>query len=268
MPIIERIVTFCCRQAALTVLAACSLTLGAGFYTAAHFAMNTNSERADLGRCGLAQARDRVRPPNFPQQSNLIAGGDRRRHAGTGGSRRRRAHRPARSQDKTLFPDVRRPDGGAFFDHNGMLFLPLADVQATTQQLFKAQPFLGAAGGRSVVARACMDSLSTALLGVSQRPGQARRSGSARWRGSARCSAAAAHGQDRLSVLALADHRRAAQAGRNPPLHRSASPALDFDALEPGLQASDAIRAAARALGLTPDTWRAGAADRRRAAVG
>jgi hypothetical protein len=32
----------------------------------------------------------------------------------------------------TLFTYVRRPDGGAFFNPNGLLFLPLKDVQDTT----------------------------------------------------------------------------------------------------------------------------------------
>ena len=47
----------------------------------------------------------------------------------------------------------------------------MTDVQPTTQQLFKAQPFLGALAADPSL-RGVMDSLSTALLGVAQ--GQAK----------------------------------------------------------------------------------------------
>ncbi|HWF64782.1 MAG TPA: hypothetical protein VN685_09235, partial [Rhizomicrobium sp.] len=46
IPLIERIVAFICRWKAWVVLASLVLAIGAGFYTASHFAMNTNS--ADL----------------------------------------------------------------------------------------------------------------------------------------------------------------------------------------------------------------------------
>lgn len=42
-----------------------------------------------------------------------------------------------------LFNSVRRPDGGEFFAANGLLFLPKDEVIARTDQLLRAQPFLG-----------------------------------------------------------------------------------------------------------------------------
>ncbi|HWU02182.1 MAG TPA: MMPL family transporter, partial [Novosphingobium sp.] len=39
--------------------------------------------------------------------------------------------------------DVSRPDGGAFFDREGLLFSSLQDVQTTTKKLIDAQPLLG-----------------------------------------------------------------------------------------------------------------------------
>src|ERR1700753_2400387 len=133
MPIIERIVTFCCRHAVLTVLAALLLTLGAGVFTMAHFAMNTDSEQlisADVGW----RKREIAFDAKFPGQSNLIA-------VVIDGATPELAEAAADAlytriaADKALFPTVRRPDGGAFFAHNGMLFLPLAEVQNTLQQL-------------------------------------------------------------------------------------------------------------------------------------
>ena len=42
-----------------------------------------------------------------------------------------------------LFRYVRRPDGGAFFDQNGLLFLPVDELQAMSSQLVEAQPLIG-----------------------------------------------------------------------------------------------------------------------------
>jgi uncharacterized protein len=248
IPVIERIVAFCCRWPALVSLAALLLTLAAGAYTSAHFAMNTDSEKlisADVGWRKREIQFDRL----FPQQSNLILvviDGKTPELAEAGA-----ATLTARlSRDKVLFPDVRRPDGGAFFDHNGLLFLPVKDVEATTQQLFKAQPFLGALAADPSL-RGIMDSLSTALLGVSQ--GQAKLTDldipMARF---GQVFAAAAQGRtDYLSWRALIT----GSPPRPEEIRRfiEVKPKLDFDALEPGARASAAIRAAARALNLTPD---------------
>src|SRR6202789_643601 len=168
-PIIEHIVTFSCRWKGLVILASLLLALGAGFYTATHFAMDTNSSKlisADVSWRKRQDSFDRL----FPQQSDLIlvvvdGATPELAEAGAGALTARL------SQNKALFLDVSRPDGGPFFDHNGMLFLPLKDVQATTQQLFKAQPFLGALAADPSL-RGVMDSLSTVLLGISQ--GQAK----------------------------------------------------------------------------------------------
>ena len=42
-----------------------------------------------------------------------------------------------------LIRTVSRPDGGAFFARNGVLFLSLDEVRRDTAQLIKAEPFLG-----------------------------------------------------------------------------------------------------------------------------
>src|SRR5581483_10571078 len=247
MPVIERIVTFCCRHALLTVAAALALTLATGWFTASHFAMNTNSE--NLISADVAWRQREIRfDALFPQQSNLIL-------VVIDGATPELAEAAAASlsdklkADPKLFPSVRRPDGGDFFNHNGLLFLPLADVQQTTQQLFKAQPFLGALAADPSL-RGVMGSLDTALLGVSS--GQAK--------------------LDDLDgpLVRFGDSLTAAAQGRTeylawrslitnaPPrpeeLRRfiEVKPHLNYDALEPGAEASDAIRAFAKSLHLTP----------------
>ncbi len=248
MPIIERTVTFCCRHAALTVLAALLITLGAAYYTQTHFNMNTDSEQLISAKVSWRQ-RELAFDSKFPGQSNLIA-------VVIDGATPELAEAAAASlsariaADKALFPSVRRPDGGEFFDHNGLLFLPLSDVQATAQQLFKAQPFLGALAADPSL-RGILDSLSTALMGVTA--GQAKLADldapMARFEDS---FAAAANGQ----VKFLSWRSLITGAPPRPEEIRrfiEVQPALDFNALEPGLKASNAIRDAALALGLTPE---------------
>jgi hopanoid biosynthesis associated RND transporter like protein HpnN len=248
MPIIERIVTFCCRHAVLTLLVGLLATLGAGAFTWTHFAMNTDSEQLISASAGWRK-REIAFDAKFPGQSNLIA-------VVIDGATPELAEAAAASlsarvaQNKALFPSVRRPDGGAFFNHNAMLFLPLTDVQATLQQLFKAQPFLGAMAADPSL-RGILDSLSTALLGVTS--GQAKLADLdapiARFADS---FSAAANGQVKyLSWRSLIT----GAPPRPEELRRfiEIQPALDFNALEPGKQASDAIRGTARALGLAPE---------------
>jgi len=43
IPVIERIVAFSCRWKGVVILASLLLALAAGYYTATHFAMNTDS---------------------------------------------------------------------------------------------------------------------------------------------------------------------------------------------------------------------------------
>ncbi len=248
MPIIERVVNFCCRHAALTLLVSLLATLAAGYFTQSHFAMNSNSEQlisADTGWRKRAIAFDK----KFPGKTNLIA-------VVVDGATPQIAESATASlaakiaQDKNLFHAVRRPDGGDFFNHNGLLFRSVAEVEATTQQLFKAQPFLGAMAADPSL-RGVMDSLSTALMGVEA--GEAKLSDLdapiAAFTGSL---AAAAEG--RVQFLSWQSLISGAPS-KSEELRRfiEVQPALDFDALEPGLRATTAIRSAARALELTPE---------------
>ena len=247
MPIIERIVNVCCRNAALTVAAALALTVAAGWFTQSRFAMNTDSAKLISADVPWRQ-REIKFDALFPQQSNLIL-------VVIDGQTPELAEAAAASlsakltSQPRLFPAVRRPDGGDFFNHNGLLFLPLPEVQQTVQQLFKAQPFLGAMAADPSL-RGVMGSLQTALLGVSS--GQAKLADldapMVRFEASL---AAAARGQTQyLSWRSLITN-----APPKPEEIRrfiEVKPHLNFDALEPGAEASDAIRAAARALNLAP----------------
>ena len=128
--------------------------------------------------------------------------------------------RPAGRRQIPVSRDVRRPDGGAFFDQNGLLFLsaeggaepPPSNCSRPSPSWARWPPIRRCAASwtafrrRFWACRRARPSLSDldvpmARFGQSLRPPRRE-------------------GRERLSVLALADHRRAAPARRNPPLHR------------------------------------------------
>ncbi|MBA3898006.1 MAG: MMPL family transporter, partial [Sphingomonadaceae bacterium] len=67
--------------------------------------------------------------------------------------------------DRAHFRLVRRPDGGAFFDREGLLFGSVAEVRSATAALIEAQPLLGPVASDPSL-RGVARALSTALTGV------------------------------------------------------------------------------------------------------
>jgi len=247
MAFIETIVALCCRHARVVVAAFILAALGAGAYTAQHFKMDTDSEKLispDLDWRKREARFDKL----FPQQSNLIL-------VVIDGATPELAQRAQAllgaklADEKKLFPIVRQSGGGPFFMQNGLLFLSEADVKKTTQQLIAAQPFLaGLAADPSM--RGVMDGLSTALLGVQH--GQATLDQLDK----PMKAFAGTLGQVANGERAYLSWSSLVTGTTDPARLRSfieVQPALDFDALSPGAAASDAIRSAARDLGLTPD---------------
>ncbi|HEY4125808.1 MAG TPA: MMPL family transporter [Rhizomicrobium sp.] len=243
-----RIVAFCCRHAALVVVAGLALGALAGVFAASHFKMNSDTAQLishDLPWRQRQAAFDKL----FPQNDNLIVAvvdGVTPERAEQGTS----ALAAALAAHKDAFVSIRRPDAGDFFTHNGLLFLPVAKVKSTTEQLVKAQSFLGALAADPSL-RGIMASLSTALQGVQ-------------------------HGQATLGdlqkpVSAFANVLGDVQAhkkvffswqslfGDGPPDPHQlrkfilAKPRLNYGALSPGAHATDLIRDTAKELRLTPD---------------
>lgn len=149
--------------------------------------------------------------------------------------------------DKALFPRVQEPDGGPFFERNGLLFQSQDDVNNTLQKLEQAEPFLGPVAADPSL-RGLMSSLQAMAQGVQHK----------------------AATLDQITPIArpLADSLTRVEqgkreffswsnalSGKKPGLRELrklviAYPTLDLDRLEPGARASDAIRAEARKLGL------------------
>src|SRR4051812_30370126 len=162
MTIVERIVAFCCRWPWAVIAVSLLLAGGATWYTTQNFAMNTDSEQLIDARVGWRMKQARL-DAAFPQQSNLtlvVLDGAAPELAESAASRLTEKLKA----NKSLFNHVDRPDG-AFFNQNGLLFLSLKEVQDTTQQLIKAQPFLGGLASDPSL-RGIMTNLDTVLLGV------------------------------------------------------------------------------------------------------
>ncbi len=247
--ITEALVAHCCRYAK-SVLAACLLLGMAGaYYTQANFAINTDSEKLISSETAWRQ-REIKFDAAFPQRNNLILvviDGQTPERAEEAAA----ALTAALSEKPDLFPIVRRPDGGPFFDQNGIMFLPTAEVKQTMDQLISAQPFLGPLASDPSL-RGVVNSLSTALDGVEA--GQASLDD---------IDAPMAGFADTLEKVAAGENTlmswRSLISGKPPTILETrrfieVQPTLDFDALQPGQRASDAIRQYARDLGFTPES--------------
>ena len=247
MTLVEKIVAACCHRAILTILAGLLLTLGALWYTADHFAMDTNSETLISRKLPWRQKEARF-DRLFPQRNNLILvvidGATMQRAQGAANALAEKL-----AENKALFPAVRRPDGGAFFESNGLLYLSEQDVRDTTQRLIAAQPFLGALAADPSL-RGVMDALGTALEGIAR--GQAKLSDLDRpivaFNGTLEQTT-----QGKIAFLSWSRLFTGNAGGDRRRAFIEVQPKLDYAALSPGEAAETAIRQTARALHFTPD---------------
>jgi hopanoid biosynthesis associated RND transporter like protein HpnN len=247
MSFIERLVSLCCRHAWAVLLVSLLLGVGGCLYTERNFALNTDSESLISAKIGWRMRQARF-DAAFPQHTNLtvaVIDGQTPEAAEAAA-----AQLTARLQaTHGLFSDISRPDGGPFFDKEGLLFLSYDEVAHTTADLIKAQPFLGALAADPSL-RGLMHSLDTVLLGVNQGQASLKDVATPLARFADVLDAAARGKVEYLSWRALMTGEKP----RPEELRRfiEIKPVLDFTALQPGQRASDAIRAAARDLKLDP----------------
>ena len=232
------------RHAWLVIAAGLLLASAAGVYAAGHFKMTTDTSQlisADLPWRQNSIAFDEA----FPQQSHGIV-------AVIDGRTPELADRAAAvladrlSQRKAEILDVDRPEGGPFWDREGLLFLSTQEVARATDQLIAAQPFLGPLAADPSL-RGVMTSLLVPLSGV--------QSGDAKLADIDKLMKALS---DTVQAAADADpaffswQALLADSGGTASTRRFVliRPVLDFSALEPGERASEAIRQTARDAGL------------------
>jgi hopanoid biosynthesis associated RND transporter like protein HpnN len=253
MLIVERLVAVCTKHARAVVAAGILVAAASMAYTVFFFDMNSDSGKlisSDLPWQKTMARFDTL----FPQRNNLILvvidsnAADRSNSAAN-------ALAAKLAADPKQFPAVRRPDGGPYFEKNGLLFLPEKCVTDAMGKLVQAQPFLGSLAADPSL-RGVMASLSTMMMGVNS-------------------------GQAKLADIdspmnAFADTLDKTNAGKpdymswqslfasSPQTNKDCSfartrtfievqPVLDNSSLMPGEKAENAIRAAAKALNLTPE---------------
>ncbi len=243
--LIGRVVAASTRHPVTVLLLGVVLTGAALVYTAQHFALTADTSELISTKLKWRQnelAFDRA----FPQFNNLtmiVVDGATPELADAAATRLT----AALQAKPELFKAVRRPDGGAFFDRNGLLLLSLDEVAAATQGLARARPMLASLAADPSL-RGVLATISNGLEGIK-------------------------YGQATLhdvepAMTALADTFEKAAAGQpaffswrtliaGQPARPSETrhivlvqPVMDYAALEPGAAASEAIRATARSLGL------------------
>ncbi len=237
--IVVQIVRACTRFATLTLLLGLVLATAAGYYTARHFVINTDintliSENLDWRQrdqqFDRAFDRDRtvlavVEAPT-PEQTSSAAAALEQKLKG----------------DTKNFRSMQPLGSGEFFDKNGLLFLPTEEVGKVTGQFQAAAPLIEIMAGDPSI-RGLTGALETGLAGVKR--GEVKLDNTARPfnmiaqtvedilnKGNASFS-----WRELTSDTPLTDSDKRA--------FIEFKPVLDYNSLEPGKEATDAIRSAA-----------------------
>ena len=242
--IVARTVAFSVAHKFLVLAAALVATVLAGMYAADRFAMSTDLNKLinpDLPwrqrEIALGQA--------FPQRDNMLLAvldGPSPELATRGALALVAALKP----QTALIAEARSLETSDFFRRDGLLYLPAKEVDAKTDQLIEAQPFLGALAS------------DPSLRGFAGALGLMARGGKEA-AGLAKPLASIGGALDAANKGAASDFSWSALFSGEPPAVRderrflTIKPVMDFTALQPGSDASDAVRATAEKIGLTPD---------------
>ena len=242
--IVVSIVKACTRFAATTVLIALILAIAAGFYTTRKFEINTDintlispdldwrqrdiqfDEAFDRDRTILAV----VEGPT-PELTNSASAALYQKLAG----------------DTKHFASVQPLGSGEFFEKNGLLFLPVAEVADFTSQFESAAPLIEIMAGDPSL-RGLTGALETGLAGIKR--GQVKLDSTERpFNQIAQTVEDVLNkGNATFSWRELVSEKPLTDADRRGFIEFK--PILDFNALEPGKAATDAIRQAAGDLNL------------------
>ena len=237
--IVVSVVRTCTRFALPVVIFALILSVGAGFYTARNFSINTDINKLispDLDW----RKRDNQFDGAFDRERLVLAVVEAATPELTSSAAKALAEKL--SADKTNFEAVTPLGSGEFFDKNGLLFLPTEEVGKVTSQLESAAPLIEIMAGDPSI-RGLTGALETGLAGVKR--GQVKLDNAAPpftliartvedilTKGDATFS-----WRELTSDTPLTDADKRA--------FIEVKPIIDYSALEPGKDATDAIRQAA-----------------------
>ena len=245
--LIGRVVAASTRHPLIVLLAAVVLTTAAVVYLGGHFNMTADTARLISPKLEWRH-REIVFEKAFPQLQNLtmiVVDGATPELADDAAKRLA----AALQERPDLFHNVRRPDGGPFFERNGLMLLSTDDVESATASLMRVQPILSALANDPSL-RGVLKMLSFILLGV--------HSGEAKLQDIEPQMTALASTFEKVAAGQPAFYSwRTLVVGTAPELHDTrriilVQPVMNYAELQPGQRASEAIRAAARSLGLDP----------------
>jgi hopanoid biosynthesis associated RND transporter like protein HpnN len=242
--IVVSIVKACTRFAPLTVLVALILAIAAGFYTARNFSINTDINTLispDLDW----RKRDNQFEKAFDRDRTILAVVDAPTPELTGVASA--ALQQKLSGDTKHFESVQPLGSGEFFEKNGLLFLPVAEVGKVTGQFEAAAPLIEIMAGDPSL-RGLTGALETGLAGVKR--GEIKLDSTERPFSliTRTIENVLKTGSGTFSWRELVSDKPLTDADRRAFIEFR--PILDFNALEPGKDATDAIRQAASELNL------------------
>jgi uncharacterized protein len=242
--IVVSIVKACTRFALLTVLVALVLATAAGFYTAHHFAITTDINKLISQNLDWRQ-RDNQFEEAFDRDRTILAVVDAPTPEFT--SVATKALEQKLTGDTKHFESVQPLGSGEFFEKNGLLFLPTADVGRLIGQFESAAPLIEIMAGDPSI-RGLTGALETGLAGIKR--GQIKLDSTERpfnliaqtVEKVLNTGTAIFSWRELVSDKPLTDSDRRA--------FIEFKPVLDYNILEPGREATDAIRQAARDLNI------------------
>jgi len=242
--IVVHIVRACTRFATLTLLIGLVLTAAAGYYTARHFAINTDINTLISSNLDWRQ-RDQQFDKAFDRDSTILAVIEAPTPEQTNSAAT--ALEQKLKGDKTNFQSMTPLGSGEFFDKNGLLFLPTEELGKITGQFQAAAPLIEIMAGDPSI-RGLTGALETGLAGVKR--GEVKLDSTARPFNmiAQTVEDVLNKGNANFSWRALTSDEPLTDSDKRAFIEFK--PVLDFNALEPGKDATDAIRAAAAELDL------------------
>lgn len=242
--LVVSVVGFCTRFAIPTVLVAVLLTAFAGVYAVQNFAINTDINKLISPNLDWRQ-RDIAFEKAFDQERLIIAvvEAPTPEFASAAGA----ALEKKLQENHVNFESVRRLGGGSFFEKNGLLFLPTAEVAQITGQFQSAAPLLEVMAGDPSL-RGLTGALEIALMGIKR--GQFTLDSAARPLDTIAGTVEQTldKGNAAFSWRGLVSDQPPTDADKRAFIE--VKPILNFDELEPGKAATDAIRKAANDINL------------------
>lgn len=237
--IVVSVVRTCTRFALPVVILSVLLSIGAGFYTARNFSINTDINKLispDLDW----RKRDNQFEEAFDRERLILAVVE----AATPelASSAAKALTAKLKADKKNFEAITALSSGEFFERNGLLFLPTEEVGQVTGQLESAAPLVEIMAGDPSI-RGLTGALETGLAGVKR--GQVKLDNAVQPFNliSETVETVLAKGDATFSWRELTSDKPLTDSDKRAFIE--VKPIIDYSALEPGKSATDAIRQAA-----------------------